>query len=479
MELDLRRKLVSALLRCAVIKDRHRRDTIVNDLPDEIQVNIRRDPVDRFDVANIIDRCADYPTGVKKLIESAHWYEGNSIHMRDVLRISSYHLRPGFLEWEQHKALIELTNRIRLTPEEIQALFRESLPPEFRSRVQLQKDELWCAFENLRDIRHPTPGDRYPLLEFVQGLAKLPQAQAVARELEDWVKQTCEFLKIDYADVTSSPGEDMIPTYLLVEVIPDEYDAQKYTLHISSWKGPGDAEYLYQEDTRYTLKDIPRVLFEKLYEQCAPDDLADLSIEVFLPYTLISHPVDQWIDPEDPLETKLGLDHQVSVRSLNRFTNRRLQRYWHKKWKYFQRHAERSTVRHICHWKRYTKRELHNALIRENSPACLGLTFTPMHNQEGKLLIQILRAGIPVALWPRLDEVNVEYSDMLREKVEDIIENTPNLLKLPDTLRDMRIQAENDPIHLCNHLTLLWDDPDRVPPLYGTDHQKIRFRPPD
>jgi hypothetical protein len=109
----------------------------------------------------------------------------------------------------------------------------------------------------------------------------------------------------------------------------------------------------------------------------------------------------------------------------------------------------------------------------------LGLTFTPTHNQEGKLLIQILRAGIPVALWPRLNEVNVEYSDMLREKVKDIIENTPNLLKLPDTLRDMRIQAENDPTHLCNHLTLLWDDPDRVPPLYGTDHQKIRFRPPD
>ncbi len=79
-----KRQLIEALLTCPTVSNRSTRDIVVNDLPAEIRVNIRRNDVDRFDVSNIVTACLNYVNGVHELIEVVRFYEGNSIPMQTV-----------------------------------------------------------------------------------------------------------------------------------------------------------------------------------------------------------------------------------------------------------------------------------------------------------------------------------------------------------------------------------------------------------
>lgn len=75
----LKRQLIQALLACPTIHDRHTRDTVVEELPADVKGNIRRNTADRVDVSNIVTACMNYEGGLPALIESVHFYEGNSI----------------------------------------------------------------------------------------------------------------------------------------------------------------------------------------------------------------------------------------------------------------------------------------------------------------------------------------------------------------------------------------------------------------
>lgn len=80
-------RLVEALLSCPTIKNRNRRNTVINRLPHEISNNITRDEADKFDVMNTVEACMNYSEGIKKLLETVSFFEGNSIPMRNVYNV--------------------------------------------------------------------------------------------------------------------------------------------------------------------------------------------------------------------------------------------------------------------------------------------------------------------------------------------------------------------------------------------------------
>jgi hypothetical protein len=77
-------------------------------------------------------------------------------------------------------------------------------------------------------------------------------------------------------------------------------------------------------------------------------------------------------------------------------------------------------------------------------------------------LAQVLGAGIPAALWPRSGSQNVPDATEVEEKIAALIA-AENLKDLPRIVRRERLDAREAP-DLGNYLTLLWDDPDKVPP---------------
>jgi hypothetical protein len=60
------------------------RETIVNELPDDIQHNIQGGGSDREHVTNIVNTALNYPGGLQRLIELVRHFERGSIAMKKV-----------------------------------------------------------------------------------------------------------------------------------------------------------------------------------------------------------------------------------------------------------------------------------------------------------------------------------------------------------------------------------------------------------
>ena len=88
---ELKQEFVNALLACTSVSSADTRNTIIKELPDEIQAYSRQ-PNDRVDVINLVNRCLDFEEGVCKLVETVRFIEGGSEPMKRV-----YQLVPRFL----------------------------------------------------------------------------------------------------------------------------------------------------------------------------------------------------------------------------------------------------------------------------------------------------------------------------------------------------------------------------------------------
>jgi len=471
-------ELVNALLACPTMGNRHMRDAVVDDLPDDIKNNISRNSADRVDVANIVKRCLNYADGIKELIEIVRIYEGDSIPMQKVdetianiycLHIVSDELRAG---------VFSKASRVTLSRDELIKLYRASLPPGFS--VRDEAETLWSVLDHLWDIPRQ-PNNRFPVFEFVERLAFHTINQDVASELRSMTGQMAPYLNLQQADINrirarieaEATPTQMSPPYLLVEVSPDpnnrNRDKEKlFSVYISFWKHRNDTRYLHTDETPRPIKSIPPLLEQILtaFANDFPEEMPDLTIEFFLPRELISCEVDQWVKQDVFLgEIKLGADHRVVVRSWERATNPTLQGYWLKKWRQFQTLAKIASAQNmvrICNRRTHEPRRLYNDLIGSEHTICLGLTFMPTdHPSEGRLLSEILRAGMPIALWPRpCDDVS-RYTRGIRAKIRALV-SSENLSDLPRLIQAERQQAI-DSTHPGNYLTLLWDDPYRLP----------------
>ncbi len=215
----------------------------------------------------------------------------------------------------------------------------------------------------------------------------------------------------------------------------------------------------------HILPELVSEVFAKLTKDF-PEEVPDLVIEFFLPQDLMSREVDQWEKYDEFLEKplKLGCEHHVVVRSLERLENRTVREYLRKKWGYFRTQVKNQIcAQHlIClyTWKVYQRFEVYYQLkIQETT--CLGFTFKP----EGSILLEFLRAGIPVALWPRISGENTGNADEMHTQIHVLI-SPDNVCKLPALIYEQRCQAGHDSIHIGNNLTLLWDNPERLPGKY-------------
>lgn len=89
MEFRHKAELTEALLKCACMRDRHTRDTIVASLPDNVRSQVNRSPMDRVDVLHIVNRCLEYRSGLDRLIEIVRFFEEDALAMEEVERVLS------------------------------------------------------------------------------------------------------------------------------------------------------------------------------------------------------------------------------------------------------------------------------------------------------------------------------------------------------------------------------------------------------
>lgn len=280
------------------------------------------------------------------------------------------------------------------------------------------------------------------------------------------------------ADTTPKTDD---PPYLQIVVDPD----QKF----SNDKQPGQNNYpvqmyLWQSGRlenvtppmrqMLTFAELPSII-DQLFADLENNlpNVADLHVEIFLPYELFSFAVEEDLKKKEwGYESELGLDHWVCVRSVERLKTKPWHGRWQKRWQILQKH----TAIHQYDWHTYRD------CWRDENVSCVGLTFMPLNGtaEAREFFYRLIREGVPVAIWPRRDEEACQTEMNLF--IEEI--RCAWWGALPDLVRrkrrmafQQRTDATNPPA-LGRHLTLLWDDPHRLPTLNKSQADHTQFVSP-
>ncbi|GAB4326164.1 MAG: hypothetical protein OHK0047_11450 [Leptolyngbyaceae cyanobacterium] len=80
-------EFLKAVSECSTMKDRHKRETLVKSLPPHIRDNITRRDATLSDVAEIVETCSEYPTGIEELVRRIEFYENGTIAMSNIRKL--------------------------------------------------------------------------------------------------------------------------------------------------------------------------------------------------------------------------------------------------------------------------------------------------------------------------------------------------------------------------------------------------------
>ena len=196
-------------------------------------------------------------------------------------------------------------------------------------------------------------------------------------------------------------------------------------------------------------------------------------IAIFLPYKLIDRdikPVDQYIsDPNIPeyFQTLLGEQCEITLRFSERLrlsgnSNAELNKF-NQKWRSLtsRQGARVIDIFHPSATSGNSKKFFRQ--IFADDVAAVRLTEVLQPEKRESVMEAFYYAGIPVALWMRPEAENIDCA----EELQNICNACNSLSNLPGTIKAKRSEAWKQDIdrHIGNHLSLLWEDPDIVPPV--------------
>jgi hypothetical protein len=188
-----------------------------------------------------------------------------------------------------------------------------------------------------------------------------------------------------------------------------------------------------------------------------------IHVEFILSVELLNLEVDQWQwETESIVPEPVGCRFSVVVRSLDRMKSGKWHGPWRSRWRELQRQLEEDGMiaPGACHqpesgdlWK------LTSVFERDARLVSLVLADPPEKggSGEGQVLVG-LRAGIPVIVWHRRDCGSRQFLDTVKELFRG--DSDGNLLQRARFVRASALAEGAD--HVGKHLTILWDDPERI-----------------
>lgn len=380
---------------------------------------------------------------------------------------------------ELHRHLAQVT----LTDDDMQRLYHQSIP-------RGQAD--WHPYprgtseaDTLKRIIHELAQTKieklaHPLVDFVSYLAAVdnPSVQAVQVELKAWVESVAGELGVQVKKPAGPSSTTTPQAYLLVQISPKQplteatkLDTSRF--YVEAWLLRSDQEHDTSTDNlsdeqEHSLEAIPEILQHLIKRSRALVSLADLTVEFFLPAELLLHDVDHWkVVYGIKTVTHVGIQHRVVVRSLERvqpqyFSDLRPQ--WEKKWQRFK--VLPHTHEDVFAWARTTEEcnasSLPGSLLRDDIVGFAQIcTLAETHDSIFDILGTIIDTGIPIAFFPRYKAEVCLCTNQVEQFIKKCLCPHSPTVVLQERQEAVRL---NDTKHLAHHLTLLWDDPTRLPP---------------
>ncbi|HYO71168.1 MAG TPA: effector-associated domain EAD1-containing protein [Archangium sp.] len=387
---------------------------------------------------------------------------------------------PRVFKPDQVAELVKLLQESGLPWSTLEHHFWSSIPSTWtRAFTELQEERE--RVEELVDVLADFPdrdalGRASPLFEFVLRLSNSPEAAGVAERLRKWLERAALALGKDLNRIKAQGYQLLGELYLMVKLERATADG----FRVEAWLADEQSRFprvIFQEERAWKLEEVPQALKRiwlrrELAEPLKQLGDAKLTVEFLLPRELLLHAVEDWrVLPGAPI----GARYQVVVRSLERAyaevkTPLEVELEdlplasapWNEKWRLFSS-SPQSPARPV--WVHRPADHQGNRFFADlvlPEVVCLALTMTPPAISEmtlRELLRHCLVNGMPMALWARKpegsgEEIQTFFDGLLKE-----------LSQLPGAVRQARWQgfSSDDAGHLGKHLTLVWDDPNRLP----------------
>ena len=251
------------------------------------------------------------------------------------------------------------------------------------------------------------------------------------------------------------------PKYCVVRLDVDGLDSDRFLVSVMFQEGTAQLEPLRPPDDQTYTEEQVRTLLGVALNQPQLANAGNLSFEFFLPAPLINLPVDQWDVGYG--DFRLGLQYPVVVRSLERIRHvTNAAQEWRSKWSKVDAarfHSSDSSVVWITQEAQKDRNRLYVRLSSGEGPLCALLQVSP-EPDRCEALMAALRAGVPALLWCRNDGEDVWAG------LGPLMNQAAPLGELPWRIFEFRRESVDQGAgerHLARHLTLLWDDPGRIP----------------
>lgn len=276
-----------------------------------------------------------------------------------------------------------------------------------------------------------------------------------------------------------------LQSYLLIALRP-EAGTDKY--RINAWVIPDDTvldpEEPYKGFVPLDINDKEKgtiCLFNEVPGKVAafleqslgylPDDNEYLTIEVFLPDEYLGTNVNCWeFKTFDDTPTCIVNYCSVVLRSSERLNSRYLKFYkkkWRENWKKVKQLWELPSPDDFLHLDKMEGFERKKLAALLTSKQKIGLTVAcaaPPEPRHKELFKAVHEAATPIAIWLRQDDIPDQTQKIA---IFNKLIGIP-LGNLPKEVRSQWVEAYSQEFpkqHLGYHLSILWDNPFRLPPL--------------
>ena len=504
LDLEQKRQLIKHLLVSPVIKDRYKRVQLAKRLSVSSSLLKRTEQENELSfILLILKHCAQlsdtidqfvYEIGMVERIDGENSYElkAFNVFLHNLFHLTDREFNTT-ISFVQLRELHSLLTKIDWQRTAWINAYKASMPDGTDLPDDIYADDKSeIPFSVLSDLTSMRPHNERvtiaPILEFVerlirytkseiQSLIETPKEQATIEGLSEWSeKRANEFgisRELNWLRKHLSFYELPTVTHLLIALYP--LDAKSEFFRVSAWF-VNDEDTTLEKANMYTKEPVNRRNIaqcigevQKWYDQYRLSE--NFTIELFLPTKLLSAPVENYKITPNELENrnvkiKLGIQYDVVVRSLKRATDRRIRERWKDKWTKHKLllqmknlpngdEAASNAMLKICNIKECRNEESLYSKLKKSDVVYLTTEFAPPRTST--LFDIAIAAGIPVALWPR--------------EVCNTPDTFPNLLKTLllqpydwlSTVKQQREAALEDRRHQGQHLTLLWDNPHRVP----------------
>ncbi len=476
--------LCTAFLKLPGMSERGTRDLYVEELNSQLAnaLSVPRYLDPRHDVWSLLRACQDHPRGIRTLATVVRPFHRDSRPMIELDELIECLFPDELLDPVEREQLISLLSDVE--PQRLQLACRYAGPPSWLTTALDWTDPATVArrLESCVGKAGVPP----PLLVFVDFVAH--QLDAVrSAEQHRWIDRVGARTKLsthvlrELCVSATARLDEVRRYYFIMQLQPDGVEPDRYLMSVWLQQHQSVEEPLHRDDVPVTLPEIAKQLPALLSQAHAALGVGadELTLEFILPRRLIGHPIDLWeIDRVFP--HRLGTSYPVVVRSLDRLRNLEIHGVWRQKWRWLMDNGHREETAAL-HWLlepgTRAPRALRASLLREPTTVVLAMAFPPAESVDLVFdeLSAALYAGMPAVLWCRDDKLRPIFEQGVRELLAG-----RGLTELPARVLQLRqladeLETSEEAAALGRHVTLLWDDADRMPQSFS---RPARLRAP-